>query len=187
MKIDEMSIIQDVMKCSKDKKYATQMRARIKDIKTETADLKKQSYDLNRKLDELRTESQQINRILAQAKGVDIVNDTAVTIVVAGKRHIYIDRAGDNLGKNDRHTFTITLGYDYQRELKKRQMTITGVHFANKGLNTYDYQSKLERQFPDLKVIKEIGCKFVSGAINADDAEKQLNDASTLSERIKRW
>lgn len=191
MKIDEMSDIQDVMKCSKDKKYAAQMRGRIKEIKKEQSILRKQAYELNKSLDILKNESQKINRILAQAKGCTQVNDTSISIVSKGRRYIHIDRAGDYLGKYDRHDFTITKDFTYQKDdtgIKSIRVSVVGgVTFGNKHISNYDYKTSEQIVFPDINIIKEIGCKYVGGIISADEAEIQIKEACSVTKVKKKW
>lgn len=188
MKIDEMAEIQDVMKCSKDKKYATQVKAKLKDIKSEVSQLKSQVYALNTKLREAQQEAQKINRILAQAKGLIVVNDIPITVVTRGRYGIYIDRAGDGLKKYASHPFEIHKRFKKAEPGdKKRQSYVDSIRFNGKYIGSFDYSTRVDRIFPDFDFIKDIGCKYVAGLLSADDALKLIDEKSVFKKREGRW
>lgn len=189
MKIDEMSEIQDVLKCSKDKKYAAQVKGRLKDIKAEISKLKTEAYEVNRRLRDAQHEHQKINRILAQSRGVTVINDVPITIVNKGRYGIYIDRAGDNLKKYARHAFEINKRFKKSADpsKKNKESYVDSVRFDNKYLGSYDYASKMERTFPDMEYVKDIGCKYVSGQITAEEATKLIEQKCVLTPRQSRW
>lgn len=189
MKIDEMSEIQDVLKCSKDKKYAAEVKGRLKAIKAEISKLKSEAYEANRKLRECQQEHQKINRILAQSRGVTVINDVPITIVNKGRYGIYIDRAGDNLKKYSRHAFEINKRFKKAADpaKKNREAYVDSVRFDNKYIGSYDYATKVERTFPDIEYIKQIGCQYVSGQITTDEAIKLIEQKCTTAVRQSRW
>jgi hypothetical protein len=189
MKIDEMSEIQDVLKCSKDEKYAAQIKGKLKDIKAEISRLKSEAYEANRKLRECQQEHQKINRILAQSRGVTVINDVPITIVNKGRYEIYIDRAGDNLKKYARPAFEINKRFKKSSDpaKKNREVYVDSVRFDNKCLGSYDYATKTDRVFPDIEYIKDIGCKYVSGQLTADEAMKLIEQKCVITPRQNRW
>jgi hypothetical protein len=189
MKIDEMSEIQDVLKCYKDNKYAAQMKGKLKDIIAEISRLKSEACEVNRKLRECQQERYKINSILAQSRGATVINDVLITIVNKGRHMIYIDRAGYSLNKDVSHAFEINKSFKKSSDPAKKtgEVYVNSVRFDNKYLGSYDYATKAYRVFPDIEYIKDIGCKYVSGQLTADEAMKLIEQKCVITHLHKRW
>lgn len=168
MKIDEMADLQDILKCNKDKAYVKELKAERKKIVDEHKTLKAQIEALRKKSQDLHGRAIKINKIIAQSRGIVIVNDMPLTIVRHGGL-VKIDKVGNHLDSRwPRSDFEITV----------RKNVVERVYAGGKIFHHTKWDSFLKKYVPTpLKPtdqVIDLACQFLSGQINVGDLEAQI-------------
>lgn len=162
MKIEDLSNLQDILKCNKDKAHIKEMRAKKKIVDHESSILKYQISELRAKQQLLDEQSQTISGIIAQSKNIIVRNDVSISIIEHSKS-IRINKTG---------TFLVRRWPRAEFEISLEKGIVISVRSSVKTF--YSKYMKQARNIRSKNEIVNIGLDYVAGLLTGTQVENKI-------------
>lgn len=173
MKIDEMSEIQDVLRCSKDEAYRKQLKDKKSELAAAQKALRTKIHSLQIEVDALRRDSKKISKTLKAAEGLVRVGSIPVIFTKKGN-YYFINR----LGKKDDELHDVVMSE--RRKIMSSGKEISSICFSGGYITTWNDNINSLVTLPSIGVLKEWGCQYAAGELTADEFEAKVRAASSI-------